>query len=154
MHRNHPRPKLNGAQRMPNPTAGLHIHHAQHTHKTLLTAAAQPALSHDVSQRHSLGQTPMPAKPRTPPNNPRTQRVINTHRPKSHPRCPARPEAHQNLIHNHQRTNTKPSLSEPPHTDMPATPALCRSQHQHTRSLTPPLNPTAPTQAREQQPSP
>ena len=51
---------------MPNPTAGLHIHHTQHTHKTLLTAAAQPALSHDVSQRHSLGQTPMPAKPRTP----------------------------------------------------------------------------------------
>lgn len=40
--------------------------------------------------------------------------------------------------------HTEPSQPEQPHTSMPATPALCRSQHQHTRSLTPPLNLAVP----------
>ena len=54
------------------------------THKTLLTAAAQPALSHAVLQRRSLGQTPMPAKPRTPLGSPLNP-ACNKHTPTQKP---------------------------------------------------------------------
>jgi len=59
-----------GRNALPIPRQAYIPHHTQHTHKTPLTAAAQPALSRGISQRHSLGQTPMPAKPRTPPQPP------------------------------------------------------------------------------------
>jgi len=88
--------KTHRTQRTPNPTAGLHTHHTQHTHKTPLTAAAQPALSRSVSQRRSLGQTPMPAKPRTPPNYPRTS-MRHAH---------ADPKAIRDVLRAQKRTRT------------------------------------------------
>ena len=146
-----------GRNALPIPRQAYIPHHTQHTHKTPLTAAAQPALSHGVSQHHSLGQTPMPAKPRTPPDTPRTQCVMNTHRPKSHPRCPARPEAHQNLIHNHQRTNSQSH----PNRNSPLQACQQPPRFAEANTSTPDLSTaTQPNpcqhgqQTREQQPSP
>ena len=94
-----------GRIKAPNPTAS-HTHHSAHI-MTSLNTAATPAISHAVLRQHTLGQTPMPAQPRTPTHNPEPTHTKGA-RGQSHPRCPARPETHQNLIHNQQRTQRTP----------------------------------------------
>jgi len=72
--------------------------------QTPLNTATTPAIRHAAipSQRqpHALGQTPMPAQPRTSCASPKPTHTTRMQEAKDHPRCPARPETHQNLIHN------------------------------------------------------
>ena len=82
----------------------------QHTFQTPLNTAAILAIGTmpPPQEQHSTpGQTPMPAQPRTPTHNPEPTHTIGA-RGQSHPRCPAHPETHQNLIHNQQRTTRTP----------------------------------------------
>jgi len=99
----------------------------------------------------------MPAKPRTPPNSsPNPAR--DEHTPALEPpelSCAPRsaPEPDSQSPKNKQ---PKPFQPEQPATGMPPTPALCRRQQQHTRSLAA-ARPNSCQQgqgAREQQPSP
>jgi len=72
--------------------------------QTPLNTAATPAIRHAAipakRQPHALGQTPMPVQPRTSRASPEPTRTTRMQEGQSHPRCPARPETHQNLIHN------------------------------------------------------
>ncbi len=111
-------PSKHRTRRKPNPTAGhTHLppttasagHHTQHTHKTPLIAAAKPALSHaSPTKRTSAAWVRHPCQnSHGHPQQPRTRPHHKGTGGQGHPRCPARPETHQNLIHNHQRTHAR-----------------------------------------------
>ena len=82
---------------------------------TTITSAnpSQPPKNQGRSQQASTGQTnhviAITDKPKLPTQTPQIQRPAT---PSKTPSCPARPGAHQNLIHSCQRTNAHPA--QPP----------------------------------------
>jgi hypothetical protein len=104
MHRNHPHRKTR-TQTVPDPTTKPLT---QHTHFTLLntmTTAEALASAQTALEAGPLAQTPTPRSdnPCRPVTDSRYQAAPNRSRDPAQPcpKRPARPETHQNLIHNH-----------------------------------------------------
>ncbi len=126
-------PPAHGTRRTPNPTTGQYASSTQHTFTPLNTAAA-PALSHPAipsrRQRHALGQTPMPAQPRTPRHRPQPG-MRQAH---ARPRPPEMPCASRDAPEpDSQSAKNKPTPNRGTQAT-PPTPALRRGQQWQARS--------------------
>ena len=102
MHRNHPRPNATGRNAPPIPQQAIAI--TQHTHSNApepCSHTSNQTCHHPLmetatrsgSDTHASTATDTPAQPRTQPHH-------AVQRGRNHPKRPARPETHQNLIHN------------------------------------------------------
>jgi len=137
-----PNPPCTGTIHAPNSRDATHpqshnrpirIIYSAHTFTPLNTAAA-PALSHPAipsrRQRHALGQTPMPAQPRTPRHSPQPS-MRQAH---ARPRPPEMSCASRDAPEpDSQSAKNKPTPSRGTQAT-PPTPALCRGQQWQARS--------------------
>ena len=146
-------------RRTPNPTAGLHAHHTQHTHKTPLTAAAQPALSHGAktpqpgSDTHASQTTDTPAQPRTHPHHngckqpkppeascaPRSAPEPDSQSPKNTYARPPQPGQTPNKHASNPRISQKPTPAYP--ISQPLNPMRQRTREQPIFSMMTPMRP-------------
>ena len=157
MHRNHPHLKAKPDANDPCPTAKPRPDveaNAGHSAQTLNAPEHYARLALEalkLTPKNQGSDNPRKAKARTSQRKPQAANhpPQENSQARTHPRRPARPETHQNLIHNHQRTHNAqanphsaflsevpPRQASPIHKTLPVTPNPRTQTHGDGRDRT------------------